>query len=96
MFVGGGGLPRITWTPNGSASLPATSCTGFTTAPTYISVTLAPAAGAVSSVSVTLLPLTDTAAGFVVVFVVVVPTVAVTVKIYTSGTGVEAGSSGSS
>ena len=87
------GAPSLTdWPLNAGASLPASSCTGFDAGGAYASVTVAPAAGAASSVSVTQMPYIDTSdtAGFVVV----APTVAVTV--YAPVAGIEAGSSGSS
>ena len=90
---GGGGGPSLTdWPLNAGASLPASSCTGFDAGGAYASVTVAPAAGAASSASVTQMPYIDTSdtAGFVVV----APTVAVTV--YAPVAGIEAGSSGSS
>ena len=84
--------PLTFWPLNAGASLPASSCTGFDAGGAYASVTVAPAAGAASSVSVSQMPYIDTSdtSGFVVV----APTVAVTV--YAPVAGIEAGSSGSS
>ena len=90
--LGGGGPSLTDWPLNAGASLPASSCTGFDAGGAYASVTVAPAAGAASSASVTQMPYIDTSdtSGFVVV----APTVAVTV--YAPVAGIEAGSSGSS